>query len=241
MDLLEVGSIDELLDRVGPDVPSNLESYLADALVDGETWFFRERAALEAVAKRIACRLEQGAGPVSVWCAGGSSGQEAYSLAILLNELQLGETLAQVDILTSDIGFRATKRAQDGIYSHFEIQKGLSARRMITHFVQHGERDWQVSPTLRKQVEVCQHNLLDGPIASAAFDIVICRNVLAGMEEPHRSSALDSLKAGMKAGALLVLETEHDLASDRGFLPIETLGPGFYRSSQPGGPAHASH
>lgn len=234
MDMLGVSSIDHLLQEVGREVPSNLASYFADALVDDETWFFRERHRLQIVGEDIARRAGQTsqAAPVRVWCAGGSTGQEAYSLAILLDELMPGGRAQQrVSIVTSDIGYRATNRARAGTFSHFEIQHGLSTPRMLKHFSRTGERDWLASAALREQVQACHHNLLDGPLGAASFDVVICRNVLSGMEAPELGAAIGNLVASIKPGGCLSIGREDTVETPQGVRLIADteVGSGMYR------------
>lgn len=220
MDMLGMSSIDELLERVGREVPSNLASYFADALIDSETWFFRERERLQVAAALIAGNA--GERPVRIWCAGGSTGQEAVSLAILLDETLPDNTPAEnVRIVTSDIGYRATSRARAGIYSHFEIQYGLSANRMLKYFDGHGERDWKASEALLSCIEARHHNLLDGPLAAGAFDVVLCRHVLGGMAAEDRARVSQALAAALKPGGCVIVGRGETIAPATGLVAMD--------------------
>lgn len=236
MDILGVTSVDALLDRIGHDVPSNLASYIADALTDGETWFFRERDRLEALVAAIAARSGTGVPPrpVSVWCAGGSTGQEAVSLAILLDErLAAAGSDAAVRIVTSDIGYRATTRARACSFSHFEIQRGLSSARMLRYFKRAEERSWQVVDTLRARIEVRQHNLLDGPLKEGAFDYIVCRNLLSELTEDSLDTVASNLKASLRPQGRLLTACSERMPARTGFVADAALGPAFYRIADP--------
>lgn len=231
MDMLGLSSVDDLLERVGREVPSNLASYFADALIDSETWFFRERDRLQAAATLVASSLGDAGrnGPVRVWCAGGSTGQEAISLAILLDETLPDDTPAEaVRIVTSDIGYRATSRARTGIYSHFEIQHGLSASRMLKYFTGHGERDWRASPALLSCIEARHHNLLDGPLAAGAFDLVLCRNVLGGMQAEDRARVSQALAAALKPRGCVIVGHGETMAPATGVAATGGTGGGIF-------------
>lgn len=231
MDMLGVASVEAFLDRVDHDLPSNLGSYVADALTDGETWFFRERDRLEALVSAISDAQESGnAAPVMIWCAGGSTGQEALSLAILLDERLGGpKAVAAARIVTSDVGYRATVRARDASFSHFEIQRGLSAARMLRYFRCTTERRWQAVDALRHRIEIHQHNLLDGPLQKGAFDFILCRNLLSAMTPDSLERIASNLKASMKPHGKLLTGSFEQLPRQAGFVPDGSSEPGFYQ------------
>ncbi|WP_084395984.1 CheR family methyltransferase [Henriciella aquimarina] len=225
MAMLGSETVDDLLERLEQGVSSNLVSYVADALTNGETWFFRERQALQTVIDH-ALKTEAGHTP-RIWCTGAASGQESYSLAILSEEMR-GEA-GGIEILATDIGHRATRRAEAGIYTHFEIQKGLSAARMLAHFERVGDRNWQACERLRDRLAVRQHNLLDGPVRKEAFDIVLARHVLSDMSDRCRVTALQSLVRGLRPGGWLLTGAGEAIPGGHGLIRDGGLGPGFYR------------
>lgn len=153
---------------------------LIEALTVFERTFMEDPAVLRQLGQRVIPTLaatRRGA-PLRIWCAASGAGQEPYSLAISVLEAaaQRGQDL-KVEIYASDVSVRALERARTGVFSHFEVQKGLSARLLVDHF-QRKDDAWQVSPALRDMVRWRRVNLLTEGPGSARFDVVLCRGIL---------------------------------------------------------------
>jgi chemotaxis protein methyltransferase CheR len=153
---------------------------LIEALTVFERTFMEDPAVLRQLGQRVIPTLAaaRDGAPLRIWCAASGAGQEPYSLAIAILEAaaQRGQDL-KVEIYASDVSVRALERARTGVFSHFEVQKGLSARRLVDHF-QRKDDAWQASPALRDMVRWRRVNLLaEGP-GSARFDVVLCRGIL---------------------------------------------------------------
>lgn len=199
-------NVDQLLMAVTNRSHVALELKLASAILDTAARFFEDRQQLANMiaflATRSACKPAPE--PLRIWCAGASTGQEAYSLVILLSELspELGE---RIEIVATDFSERAIGAARSGRYGHYDIQLGLSVHRMLRHFQRVGERDWQIDSAMRKRVSFRQHNLLDELPGEDTFDAVICRRVLSGMTSRARTIALRHLAQRLKPGGLFLL------------------------------------
>ncbi len=185
-----------------------LRAEVVSALLSKDTWFFRERSQLAFAVnwllpqRAAACDT----GRVRIWCAGGSTGQEAYSLAMLLaDEPPPGLAGVRIDIVSTDLCKASTERARQGVYGHYEVQRGLSVFRMVKHFARLESGDWQVSEDLRGLVSFRVHNLLDSANGLGKFDLILCRNVMSGMARGARTRLADVLAAQMSAGAAIVL------------------------------------
>jgi chemotaxis protein methyltransferase CheR len=182
------------------------ELKLVSALLDTGTRFFEDRQQLANMiaflATRSACKPAPE--PLRIWCAGVSTGQEAYSLVILLSELS-PEMAGCTEIVATDFSERAIEAARSGRFGHYDIQLGLSVHRMLRHFQRVGERDWQIDSSMRKRVSFRQHNLLDELPGEETFDAVICRRVLSGMTSRARPIALHHIAQRLKPGGLLLL------------------------------------
>ncbi|MDA1322442.1 MAG: protein-glutamate O-methyltransferase CheR [Proteobacteria bacterium] len=160
-----------------------------EALLNGETWFRRDRAAFEVLERELLPALTaRPGGRVRIWCAGASTGQEAYSLAIAA--LEAG---AEVEVLATDLSRQAIEKAMSGLYTSFEIQRGLSARVMLRWFEQVDDQ-WRARPELRAAIRFKRANLLDEPGDEGRFDIVFCRHVLNDMASDRRARLLDGLE-----------------------------------------------
>lgn len=166
---------------------------IIEALLDTETWFRRDRQVFDLYAEQLLPALAQAriGRPVRIWVAGGSTGQEALSLAMAALEQDI-----KVEILSTDIAKGAIEKAARGIYSGFEIQRGLSAKAMLRWF-DPAEDQWQAKPELLDTIHYDRANILDGLPRDLAqkgpFDLVFCRNVLSGMVPHLRAKALDQL------------------------------------------------
>nr|WP_315027294.1 protein-glutamate O-methyltransferase CheR [Brevundimonas diminuta] len=160
-----------------------------EALLNGETWFRRDRAAFEVLERELLPALTAArGGRVRIWSAGGGTGQEAYSLAIAA--LKAG---AEVEVLATDLSRQAIEKAMSGLYTSFEIQRGLSARVMLRWFEQVDDQ-WRARPELRAAIRFKRANLLDEPGDEGRFDIVFCRHVLNDMASDRRARLLDGLE-----------------------------------------------
>ncbi|WP_293806162.1 protein-glutamate O-methyltransferase CheR [uncultured Bosea sp.] len=179
--------------RLGRD--PDLESAVVDAMTTNETLFFRDQTPFNLFRDVILpARLAANAATRSlrIWCAAVSSGQEAYSLAMLIDEL--GDRLAgwKIEILGTDISAEILEKARTGIYSQFEIQRGLPIQMLLKHFQQVGDK-WQVSQRIRSMVEFRQHNLLERNDPFGRFDVIFCRNVLIYFDVPTKMKVLELL------------------------------------------------
>jgi chemotaxis protein methyltransferase CheR len=183
---------------------------LADDVVEGllnhETYFFRDRrpfdllfdGALDRLAKaRLAERR------LSIWCAGCSTGQEPYSLAMAFAEDPARWAGWRIDILGTDVSRAAVERARHGLYSQFEVQRGLSAIQTLRWFEQEGS-GWRLLPQLRRAVRFDVHNLAEAA-PPGRFDLILCRNVLLYFGAETRRTVFDRLAGAEEEGALLML------------------------------------
>lgn len=184
-----------------------LEQQVVEALLNNETYFFRDKPTFDQLPMHILPELARKRAHtkrLTIWSAGCSTGQEAYSLAMMFVEqgsLWDGWT---IDILGSDISRKAIETARTGRYSQFEIQRGLSVTRMLRHFDEtpHG---WQIREDARRLVRFRQHNILtDSPI-SQQCDLIMCRNVLLYFGSDARNLTFERLASVLAHDGYLML------------------------------------
>ncbi len=202
------GSLDDLVHCLLARPNPVLRAEVAAALVSRETRFFGDRAALQRLVEDVLPARAQAspAGRLKVWCAGGSTGQEAYSLAMLLEEAVLPALRgAKIEILSTDLCKHATETARIGRFGHYDVQKGLSIQRLLNHFTRLETGQWQVSEALCARISFRPHNLLESASGLGKFDVIICRNVLSGMAQSARKRVADSLAAQMLPGAVVLV------------------------------------
>ena len=195
-----------LADRVlcAPNGP--LEREVVEAMTTGETLFFRDDkpfAHLRDVAlPRLHAARPPGA-PLRLWSAASSSGQEAYSLAMLLADLPAA-LRRPARILGTDLSREKIDRARAGLYNQFEVRRGLTSPLLARHFSPEGT-GWRIGQALRAEVEFRTFNLLDDLAPLGTFDVVFCRNVLIYFDAPTKSRVLDAVARRMAPDGVLYL------------------------------------
>ena len=190
---------------LGQDPP--LLGQVVDAMVTNETLFFRDRAPFEMFRSRMLPALLEARSAqrsLRVWSAACSSGQEAYSLAMILDEESRRLNGWRIDLLATDVSGTILKAARAGRYSQFEVQRGLSTNHLLRYF-QRDSDNWTISPHLRAMVDFRHANLLSDFKRFGTFDVIFCRNVLMYMDVPRRRDVLKRMAASLPDDGYLVL------------------------------------
>lgn len=182
-----------------------LERAVVEALTTHESSFFRDGKPFEhlrgVLPKLLAAR--GGGERVRIWSAACSTGQEAYSVAMLATET-LGAAAQRIEILATDISAEVVGRAKEGCFSQFEVQRGLPIRALMTHFTQEGTR-WRIKPALRAMVRFEERNLLAETAALGRFDVIFCRNVLIYFDPPTKTRVLEMMARQLAPDGVLYL------------------------------------
>ena len=201
------------------------EDEIVTAMASKETQFFQDREALTYIVDTLlpGFAAEQDAmgdeRPIRILCAGGGTGQEAYSLAMLLDEAEEGKPLGRkVELISVDMCKASTLRAVEGVFNHFEIQMGLSVHRMLKHFSRKDD-SWQISEQIRKRVSFEVENLLQPFDGVESFDVILCRNVLPKMAMPISASLVSRLGALLGPEGVLFTGANEYLASATHMFP----------------------
>lgn len=195
---------------------------VVEAMAGGESSFFRDGAPFDRFADEILPKLsDRAAGrPIRIWSAACGSGQEIYSLAMLVEEAGGLAPGGRIDLFASDLCERALEKAQSGLYTQFEVQRGLPIRLLVRHFEKDGEM-WAVSPRLRQMVRWRRINLLADLSKLGAFDVIFCRYLLSGATEPARRRILDSLSQALAPGGYLFLGQDEGAEGVAALAPVE--------------------
>ncbi|PWE16783.1 chemotaxis protein CheR [Marinicauda salina] len=175
---------------------------VAEALATHETFFFRDKTPFDTFEQVIAPALKTArAGKrLRIWCAAASTGQEPYSLAMLIDEL----AGIDAEILATDLCPSVLEKAKAGLYSQFEVQRGLSVQRLVKHFEQAGE-SWRISPELRQKIRFEVGNLLDDFSRYGRQDVIFCRNVLIYFDIKTKAEILERLSNQLADDGYLIL------------------------------------
>lgn len=201
---LGMDTLDQLADRLALG-DRRLATDVIEALLNNESSFFRDMAMFEVLREKVLPALATARSRMQrlrIWSAGCSTGQEAYSLAMMLRDDAAAWDGWRIDILGTDVSASAVARARRGRYTQFEIQRGLPVRTMLRHFSQNGD-EWDIDPSLRQTVRFGAHNLLDP--APGRFDLILCRNVLMYLQPATRRTVFDRLAVALEPGGVLML------------------------------------
>jgi chemotaxis protein methyltransferase CheR len=176
-----LGGVGAIAEQLRGPATLELKRSVIDAMTTNETSFFRDKHPFEALSQEIIPSLMARRGPaepVTIWCAASSSGQEVYSLAIMLSE-NFSELVGRrrVRIIATDLSPTMVARTREGRYSQFEINRGLAAPLLVTYFDQQ-RRDWVARDQLRSMIDSRELNLLASWPSIPRCDIVLMRNVL---------------------------------------------------------------
>ena len=197
-------SVEEFVGAVRDRDEERLVWALVEAISPSETSFFRHPETFELIAERVLPNLMRGreGRPLRVWAAACGTGQEVYSLAMLLSELPLAGT--GFELTGSDLCERRLEKAQSGLYSQFEVQRGLSAHRLVRHF-ENAEEGFALSPRVRASVRWRRVNLVEDVSRLGRFDLILCRGLLPALTEKARERVSANLAGALAGGGYLAL------------------------------------
>lgn len=193
--------------------PAELINDIIEAMTTGDTSFFRNKKAFDAIRETILpyyLNRQGGDKEIKIWCAAASSGQEPYSLAMLLKEEQEKMPDWRFSITASDISHEILERAKEGVYTQFESQRGLSVSMLMKFFVQNGNT-WSLNDEIKKMVAFKNFNLLDDMSNMGRFDIIFCRNVLVYFDQETQRDVLSRLHDQLADDGLLFLGQDESI------------------------------
>lgn len=227
--LRDLGALVAQLRAGGP--RDELVRSVVESMTTHESSFFRDTGVFDHLARTV---LPELAGPrgnarrLRVWSAACAFGQEPLSCAMLLTEQGLADP--GFEIVATDLSGAAIARCRDGLYSSFEIERGLSEERRRRWFRSEGQ-SWRVSPDLARRIQYRTHNLLHDDVMLGRFDIVFIRNVLIYFDRPTRQRVLGAVCRHLADDGILIVGGTED-PSDLGLGLEMTGGRGFYRLAQ---------
>jgi chemotaxis protein methyltransferase CheR len=200
------GSVAELIAAANIRPDGSLWDLIAEALAQNDTRFFRDRATFARIRASLLpeAMARRGHERVRIWSAGCSTGQEAYSIAMIAEEIRAAGINLALEIVATDFSPRLIEKARGGLYTQFEVQRGLPIRALIRHFERSGDM-WRVSDRLRAAVQFETQNLLRQLETGPPFDIVILSHVLTAFDQETRQSVLARVAAAMRPDGVLIL------------------------------------
>ena len=186
---------------------STIIAQVVEAMTTNETFFFRDKVPFDHFRDTImpeVLKARAGRKSVRIWCAAGSTGQEPYSLAMCLKEMSAALSGWRVEIIATDLSQEVLEKSRAGVYSQFEVQRGLPIQLLVKYFKQIGEL-WQISADIRAMVQHRQLNLLHDFSQLGTFDVIFCRNVLIYFDQDTKVNVFGRLARSMEADGFLAL------------------------------------
>jgi chemotaxis protein methyltransferase CheR len=200
-------SLDELVMRLRTRSEAGLVRDVVEAMTTNESFFFRDIKPFDQFKQVVLPYMLQARGTtrnIKVWSAACSSGQEPYTLSMMLKEERQKLIGWNVDILATDLSTEILAKAQAGLYSQFEVQRGLPIQLLVKYFKQAGDR-WQIDSAIREMVRYRPFNLLDDLSGLGQFDVIFCRNVLIYFDQPTKQMVLERMAKQLAPDGFLYL------------------------------------
>jgi chemotaxis protein methyltransferase CheR len=184
-----------------------LTAEVVEAMTTNETFFFRDKVPFDHLKVTVLPELLQARAArrsLRIWCAASSTGQEPYSIAMCLKELGAALTGWRVEIIATDLSQGVLEKSRAGLFSQFEVQRGLPIQLLVKHFAQIGEL-WQLNADIRAMVQFRQLNLLQDFSHLGVFDIIFCRNVLIYFDQDTKTKVFSRLSRLIEPDGFLML------------------------------------
>lgn len=219
-----IDTIGALVTKLRSPVEKKLQEAVVEAMTTNESFFFRDKTPFDRfndtmLPEMLKARSTQR--KLRIWCAAASTGQEPYSIAMCLKEAASKMPGWRHEIIGTDLSTEVLEKAKAGMYSQFEVQRGLPVQHLLKYFTQQGDL-WQVAPELRGMVQWRPFNLLDSMVALGRFDIVFCRNVLIYFDQQTKIDILGRIAKQMAPDGFLVLgAAETVIGLTDSFVPVD--------------------
>ncbi len=201
------GDLDELVKEIKIGRDQQLLEDVTEAMTTNESFFFRDNTPFDLFREQVLPRLLEARAStqrIRIWCAAASTGQEPYSLAMILREQEAKVAGWKFDILGTDLSREVLEKAKAGLYSQFEVQRGLPVHLLVKYFSQVGEM-WQIDSAIRAMVRFKEHNLLYDFKSLGMFDVIYCRNVLIYFDQKTKANVLDRIREVLTEDGVLFL------------------------------------
>jgi chemotaxis protein methyltransferase CheR len=230
-------SVDDIAAEVRAGRNQRLMAAVVEAMTTNESFFFRDIKPFDQFKTIVMPRLlarRAATKQLRIWSAACSTGQEPYTLAMLLTEAAAQLQGWRIEIVATDIAPGVLAKARAGLYSQFEVQRGLPVQMLLKHFSQKAE-GWEIAPQLRAMINFREFNLLTDMKPFGVFDVVFCRNVLIYFDQTTKADVLARIRERMKEDGILYLGgAETVLGVSESFRPVNGQR-GLYAVTDPAG------
>jgi len=201
-----LSGLEELVQKI-KNGASALASDVVEAMTTNETFFFRDKVPFDHLRDVVLPEMIQARAArksMRIWCAAASTGQEPYSIAMTIKEMSAQLAGWRIEIIGTDISQQVLEKSKSGIYTQFEVQRGLPIQLLVKYFKQTGEM-WQINPDIRAMIQYRPLNLLQDFSSMGKFDIIFCRNVLIYFDQEMKTQIFGRLAKCMEPDGFLAL------------------------------------
>ena len=201
-----LSGLEELVQKI-KNGASALASDVVEAMTTNETFFFRDKVPFDHLRDVVLPEMIQARAArksLRIWCAAASTGQEPYSIAMTIKEMSAQLAGWRIEIIGTDISQQVLEKSKSGIYTQFEVQRGLPIQLLVKYFKQTGEM-WQINPDIRAMIQYRPLNLLQDFSSMGKFDIIFCRNVLIYFDQEMKTQIFGRLAKCMEPDGFLAL------------------------------------
>lgn len=202
-----LASLSELIAQLKAPGAEKLIVDVVEAMTTNESFFYRDKIPFDHFRDGIMPSLikaRAGQRRIRIWCAAASTGQEPYSLAMIIREMAAQLAGWRIEILATDLSTEVLEKAKAGVYSQFEVQRGLPIQMLVKYFTQNGET-WEILPEIKAMVQFRPLNLLSDFSHLGTFDVIFCRNVLIYFDQPTKINVLERCARVLEPDGFLVL------------------------------------
>ncbi len=230
-------SFSELLQKARSDLKKELENQIIDAISTNETYFFRDKSPFELLQYKIipdlidrrSKRSPSIRPSIRLWSAANSTGQEIYSIAMILTEMGVTTDKYNIQLFGTDISDAAIAYASYGVYNKFEVARGLEERRLNRYFVRKEDR-YKIRDEIRAMAQFKKMNLMKPFIGIGKFDIILCRNVMIYFTPDDRKRIYQNISKVLEPDGYLMIGSTESLANDTDlFISKKYLNSVFYQ------------
>lgn len=223
--------IDAMMDALMRRQDEKIVHEIVQAMTTNETMFFRDNKPYERFTDSIMPDLKSRFPTrqrVRIWSSACSTGQEPYTLAICLKEQAANYPGYQFEIIGTDLCEKAVNKAKEGIYTQFEVQRGMPIQLLVKYFQQKEGNNWQLKDEIRNMVRFETHNLLQSPARFGEFDIIFCRNVLIYFSDAIKAQVVDHLVGRLREPGYMVFGSAESMIGITEKLSLFPGVPGVY-------------
>ncbi len=218
----KIESLSALLSRINTPSCTTMMQKIIDLMTTNETLWFRDNYPFQFMKNTVIPEMKK-RGHFRIWCAACSSGQEPYSLSMLLDETASADIS---EIIATDLSSRILDRAKSGIFYDIELKRGMPDDKLERYFSRLDATRWQINKSMRDSIQFQTYNLLKLPYTRGKFDVIFCRNVLIYFSKENKKRVLDGLTQSLKPGGYLVLGASESLIQCSSSLEMHRCNPG---------------